>query len=324
MGKVSLQDIADRLGVSRCTVSLALNGKAKKHRVSEELTKKIIDTAREMNYQPNEVARSLRVGLTKTMGVVVADISNEFFGKLVYYIQKRANEYGWNVIISNSDEEPEKMLESIRIMVNQRVDGVIMVPTNDSFSVARHILSEKIPLVQVDRFLPDLDVSYVIMDNFKASAEVTEMLYSEGCRRIAMFKHANSALNGRYEGYAQVMRDHGIFDERLVKDIRYSEESKDLKAAAEELLAMTRKLDAVIFQSHELFLSGMRNFKNVSDIKIASFDHIDAYSLVDFPVIYVEQPVKRIADAAVDILLKSIKGSKEVTRKVYSGKIRRV
>ena len=250
-----MQDIADKVGVSRCTVSLALSGKGRAKRVSEALCNRIIQTAKEMHYEPNELARGLRTGLTKTLGVVVADISNEFFGELSYHIQKRANSLGYNIIITNSDEVPDKMLDSIRLLINRQVDGIIMVPTNSSIDIASRIISLGIPFVQVDRFIPGLNASYVILDNYKASEALTEKFYAEGCRRIAMVKHKTSALNGRSEGYEKFMKDHEIYDDDLVLNIRYSDEAGDLKIAIERLLSLPKKVEAVIFQSHELFLN---------------------------------------------------------------------
>jgi LacI family transcriptional regulator len=324
MHKVSMQDIADKVGVSRCTVSLALSGKGRAKRVSEALCDKIIQTAKEMHYEPNELARGLRTGLTKTIGVVVADISNEFFGELSYHIQKRANSLGYNIIIMNSDEAPDKMLDSIRLLINRQVDGIIMVPTNSSIGIANRIVSLGIPFVQVDRFIPGLNSSYVILDNYKASEAVTKKFYSEGCRRIAMVKHATSALNGRLEGYQDFMKAHKIYDKNLVLNIRYSEEEHDLEVALGHLLSLNKKVDAVIFQSHELFLNGIKHIKDREGIRIATFDKSEAYAIVDFPLVYVEQPISKMAFAAVDILVGHINGQNSIEKKVLNGIIRQI
>lgn len=317
-----MQDIADKVGVSRCTVSLALSGKGRAKRVSEALCNRIIQTAKEMHYEPNELARGLRTGLTKTLGVVVADISNEFFGELSYHIQKRANSLGYNIIITNSDEVPDKMLDSIRLLINRQVDGIIMVPTNSSIDIASRIISLGIPFVQVDRFIPGLNASYVILDNYKASEALTEKFYAEGCRRIAMVKHKTSALNGRSEGYEKFMKDHEIYDDDLVLNIRYSDEADDLKIALDRLLSLTNKVEAVIFQSHELFLNGIKYVHDRKGIKIATFDKSAAYSIVDFPLVFVEQPIKEMAYAAVDLLVGHINGRKDVVNKVFEAIIR--
>lgn len=319
-----MQDIADKVGVSRCTVSLALSGKGRAKRVSEALCNRIIQTAKEMHYEPNELARGLRTGLTKTLGVVVADISNEFFGELSYHIQKRANSLGYNIIITNSDEVPDKMLDSIRLLINRQVDGIIMVPTNSSIDIASRIISLGIPFVQVDRFIPGLNASYVILDNYKASEALTEKFYAEGCRRIAMVKHKTSALNGRSEGYEKFMKDHEIYDDDLVLNIRYSDEADDLKIALDRLLSLTNKVEAVIFQSHELFLNGIKYIHDRKGIKIATFDKSAAYSIVDFPLVFVEQPIKEMGYAAVDLLVGHINGQKDVESKVFEANVREI
>ncbi len=326
MKKVSMQTIADKVGVSRCAVSLVLSGKAKDKRISETLAKRILDVAKELNYKPNVLARSLRTGSTMTIGVIVADISNEFFGNLVYHIQQRAFESGYSTIVTNSNEDPERMLSEFDLLVNKQVDGIIMVPSNNSQRLTEEIAAISMPMVQVDRYLPGVNASYVILDNFKASASLTETLYSKGCRRIAMFRHDASALNGRLEGYVKVLEEHGIYDPALIKNINYSSETKDVENALDGLFSTPGAVDAIIFQSHELFLAGMKIIRQTGadfrgKVRIASFDKTDAFALVDFPMFYVEQPVDRIGSEAVDILLNQIKGSDVVVKKTFEGRI---
>lgn len=326
MKKASMQDIADKVGVSRCAVSLVLSGKAKDKRISEALSNRIFQVAKELNYTPNELARGLRTGSTKTLGVIVADISNEFFGELVYHIQQQAYASGYSTIVTNSNEDPAEMLNGIQLLVNRQIDGIIMVPTNNSQNIAQEIVSMNLPFVQVDRFIPGIDASYVILDNFKASCELTEKLYSKGRRRIAMVKHKTSALNGRLEGYIKALEDHRIYHPELVKNIDYSSESEDIEAAVEDLFLGSCNADAIIFQSHELFFTGMRflRAKGIDfreKISVASFDKTDALALVDFPLSYVEQPIESIGKEAVNILINRIKGTPYTIRKVFEGRV---
>lgn len=321
-----MQDIADRVGVSRCAVSLVLSGKAKDKRISEALSNKIIQVAKELNYTPNELARGLRTGLTKTLGVIVADISNEFFGELVYHIQQQAISLGYSTIVTNSNEDPDEMLNGIHLLVNRQVDGIIMVPTNNSQNIAKQIVSMNIPFVQVDRFIPGVDASYVILDNFKASFDLTERLYSSGRRRIAMLKHKTSALNGRLEGYIKALEGHGAYRPELVKNIDYSSETEDIENAVNDLFLDPGMADAVIFQSHELFFTGMKFLRSKGidfheKIRIACFDKTDALALVDFPLLYVEQPISSIGKEVVNILINRIKGTPYTIQKVFDGKI---
>ncbi len=327
MKKASMQDIADRVGVSRCAVSLVLSGKAKDKRISESLSEKIMQVAKELNYTPNELARGLRTGLTKTLGVIVADISNEFFGELVYHIQQQAFQQGYSTIVTNSNEDPDEMLNGIRLLTNHQVDGIVMVPTNNSHHIAKQIMSMNIPLVQVDRFIPGVDASYVILDNFKASYDLTEKLLSLGRRRIAMFKHKTSALNGRLEGYIKALKNHGAYNAELVKDINYSSETEDIGQAVDGLFLSPGGADAVIFQSHELFFTGMRYIQKKGidvheRVRVACFDKTDALALVNFPLLYVEQPIKSIGEEVVNIMINRIKGTPYTIQKVFEGTIR--
>jgi len=324
-----MQDIADRVGVSRCAVSLVLSGKAKDKRISESLSNKIIQVAKEVNYTPNELARGLRTGLTKTIGVIVADISNEFFGELVYHIQQQAIESGYSTIVTNSNEDPDEMLNGIYLLANRQVDGIIMVPTNNSQNIAKQIVSMNIPFVQVDRFIPGVDASYVILDNFKASFELTERLYESGHRRIAMLKHKTSALNGRLEGYIKALENHGAYRQDLVKNINYSSEKEDIEQAVNDLFMGQGTADAVIFQSHELFFTGMKFLRKKridvhQKVRVACFDKTDALALVDFPLLYVEQPIESIGKEVVNILINRIKGTPYTIQKVFEGSIREI
>ncbi len=324
-----MQDIADRVGVSRCAVSLVLSGKAKDKRISESLSNKIIQVAKELNYTPNELARGLRTGLTKTIGVIVADISNEFFGELVYHIQQQAIESGYSTIVTNSNEDPDEMLNGIYLLANRQVDGIIMVPTNNSQNIAKQIVSMNIPFVQVDRFIPGVDASYVILDNFKASFELTERLYESGHRRIAMLKHKTSALNGRLEGYIKALENHGAYRPDLVKNINYSSEKEDIEQAVNDLFMGQGTADAVIFQSHELFFTGMKFLRKKridvhQKVRVACFDKTDALALVDFPLLYVEQPIESIGKEVVNILINRIKGTPYTIQKVFEGSIREI
>lgn len=176
MTEVSLKNIAEKLGISVATVSLVLNGKAKNGRISDEMVKKVKDCAREMNYQPNRIARSLRTRRSNTIGLIVADISNIFFGKLAFYIQEEAEKHGFSVVITNTNESDEKMDDAIRILRGQQVDGFIIVPTENGEKSIQNLINNKIPLVLIDRHYPSVQSSYVMTDGYTTSLKATNQL----------------------------------------------------------------------------------------------------------------------------------------------------
>ena len=122
--KISLKDIAEAAGVSTALVSFVLNGKKKEYRVGEETAQRILKIANEMNYQPNLAAKSLRSGKTKTIGLVVSDISNPFFSQLARVLEDEATKRGYTVLFGSSDEDKDKMTHVVSNLINKGVDGL--------------------------------------------------------------------------------------------------------------------------------------------------------------------------------------------------------
>ena len=291
MKKASMQDIADKVGVSRCAVSLVLSGKAKDKRISEALSNRIFQVAKELNYTPNELARGLRTGSTKTLGVIVADISNEFFGELVYHIQQQAYASGYSTIVTNSNEDPAEMLNGIQLLVNRQIDGIIMVPTNNSQNIAQEIVSMNLPFVQVDRFIPGIDASYVILDNFKGSYELTERLFALGRRRIAMIKHKTSALK-----IARFLQDHPE-----VKWVHYPDLETDECHALQQKYLPEGSCGVMAFA-----LRGDRDFQNhfMDALKLVTIEtHVaDCYTCLLHPASHTHRQLsdQQLREAGVD------------------------
>jgi LacI family transcriptional regulator len=333
MNKVSMQDIADALGVSKGTVSLVLSGKAKDKRVSDALQERIRSKAAEMKYHPNELARGLRTGQTKTIGIIVADISNKFFGQMSFCIQKKAKKYGYAAIIANTNESLDELDEAITLLIGRQVDGIILVPSDKSQDRIRRIMSANIPVVLVDRFYEDIDVSHVVLDNYSAAKQITERLISNGCRRIAMLEHKNnmSFAIARRTGYEDTLKSAHLFDPSLEKPIRFTHEEADIEAAMRSLFSRdaSKAPDGIYFHSHELMLSSLNILTMLGidfrkDLQIASFDYIDAFALAGFPLVYADQPVKEIGEKAVEILMATMKNPSYREKCVFQAKVSQV
>ena len=180
MKRVSLKDIARELGVSTATVSLVLNGKNTAGRVSSEMSKKILDKAAELHYVPNTLAKGLKMGKSRTIGLIVADVSNLFFGSLALHIQTYAEQKGYSVIIGNTNEQPKAMGDIINFLYARQVEGLIITPTEKSQYLLKRLIKSKIPFVLVDRSFPELAVSSVLINNYEISYQSTERLIQKG------------------------------------------------------------------------------------------------------------------------------------------------
>lgn len=313
MEKVSIQDIADRLGLSKGTVSLVLNGKAKEGRISEATCKKVLKVAAEMHYQPNEVARSLSTGKTMSIGVVITDISNEFFGYLTFYIQEQAKKYGYSVIVANSNENLDDFNNAITTLLNRQTDGIILVPVDGGEDIARKIIDRNVPLVQIDRYYPNLCSNYIIVNNYESSANATEMLIKKGCRRIAVICYSldQNTLIERKRGCMDTLQRYGLLDNDIVKNIDFSHQEEDIKQAISDLKNYREKVDAVFFCSRRVFTIGLKyiyqeGIKIPEDMQLLCFDRMDLFSIMNVPVNYIEQPIKEIGEQAVEILMERI------------------
>ena len=209
--KVSLKDIAEAAGVSTALVSFVLNGKKKEYRVGEETAKRILKIAQEMNYQPNIAAKSLRSGRTKTIGVVVSDISNPFFSQLARILEDEATKRGYTVLFGSSDEDTEKMDRVVSNLINKGVDGLIIVPCENSEKSIGSLVDNNVPIVLFDRYFPEINVSYVALNNCNATYIATKYLLDSGYKAPCMVAYDINLIHmkERIRGYKKAMEEAG-------------------------------------------------------------------------------------------------------------------
>lgn len=317
MKKTSLNDIAKHLGVSKTLVSFVLNGKGKEYRISEEICKKVQDVALELNYQPNRIAQGLRTGKTNTIGLIIADIANPFFGKLGREIEQEAARHGYSVIFCSSDENPEKSGQQIAMLQQSQVDGFIISPPMKSEEQIRALSKGHIPFVLIDRYFPEIECNYIVVDNFDATYKATNHLLALGRKRIANITLNVDLVNmkERTEGYKQALRDASIeVDENLVKILPFSHDNKDVARAIKELVGKKDNMlaDAILFSTSKIGVMGIEciadlGLKIPDDLAIISFDNADAYTICVSPVTVIGQPLKEIGKTAVQIILNEIK-----------------
>ncbi len=317
MKKVSLNDIAKKLGVSKTLVSFVLNGKGKEYRIGEDICRRVLDVAKEMNYTPNRIAQGLRTGRTNTIGLIIADIANPFFGILGREIEQEASRYGYRVIFCSSDENPEKSKQQIAMLQQSQVDGFIISPPMNSEEQIQALAKGTIPFVLIDRYFPGIETNYIVVDNFEAAYKATNHLLALGRKKIANITLNLNLVNmkERTDGYMQALRDASVtVDENLVKVLPFSHDNKDVAKAIKDLVGKpgSKKIDAILFSTSKLGINGIASITDLGlkipdDIAIVSFDNPDAYKICISPVTVVSQPLKEIGKTSVQVLLNQIK-----------------
>jgi len=326
--RVSLKDIATKVGVSTALVSYVLNGLEKEKRVGAEVVKKIRLAAEELNYQPNQIARSLRMKTTKTIGLIVADIANPFFGQLARIIENEANTFGYTVIIGCSDEDELKSEALITTLLNRQVDGFIIVPAAGTNAQIQSLLKRHIPVVLVDRFFEDVNTSHVIIDNFKATSEATSYFISKGLKKIAMvaYKSPLSHMKDRIKGYADTMKVNNLADNICIVEVRYEHFQEDLDIAFKELVVEKKKVNALLFATNALSVAGLyfvqkQKLKIPDDVAFIGFDGGDSFELFNPPLSFVQQPIENIGKEAINVLMRILNGSDEVSQITLSSSL---
>lgn len=316
MKKIYLKDVAQNLGLSKTTVSFVLNGKGDENKISIDTQNKVLKYANEHNYKPNQLARGLSRGKTETIGLIIPNISDTFYAKIAGRIEKKAKEFGYTVVFSSSNENAADEEKLIQSMLNRQVDGLIIASTQQNQKDIEQLIKMEFPFVLIDRHYPEIETNYVLVDNFGSMKKATEHLLNLGRRKIGFISLESGleALKQRLLGYQEALAENNIKTSYIkeLNSVMYKEEMKD---AISELITFPNEVDAIVFSTHYLTALGVRELKNYNitipnEVAIVSFDELSAFDLVDPPITSLIQPVNKIGDAAVEILLKDVKSKK--------------
>ncbi|HAD10827.1 MAG TPA: LacI family transcriptional regulator [Saprospirales bacterium] len=312
--KIQLKDIAREVGVSIATVSYVLNNRPMAARISEEVAARIRETARELNYQPNQIAKSLKTQKTHTIGLIVADIANPFSAHIARIIEDDAQKKGYTVIFGSSDENLDKAWNLTETMINRQVDGLIIAAVDHSQLQLAEIQKKGVPLVLIDRYFPLDGINYVGIDNHHATYEAVKLLIQNGRKRIGLISYQTELvhLSERNRGYSDALREHGIsMDKSLIKTISLHQIRQDVEKGLDELLQSVPEVDAVLFTTNLLSVNGLRYLLQkkiaVPDrLAVVAFDETEVYDFFPVTITYVRQPLQELGRNASEILISQI------------------
>ncbi|WDF56161.1 LacI family DNA-binding transcriptional regulator [Mucilaginibacter sp. KACC 22063] len=280
--RTTIYDIAKKLNVTPSSVSRALNNS---NYVNEATKKLIIKTAEEMNYQRNSLASNLRRGQTKTLGVVVPKINQNFFANIIAGIEEASYHRGYNLIICQSNESYEKEVQSINTLINQHVDCIIISISVDTqnYKHLENVINHHIPLIQFDRVAEELETLKVINDNEQASFEAVSHMIEKGYHRIALLEGPQNLaiFRQRKNGYLQALSKHKlpVIEELIIENAW----TKELGAeATRKLLSLAEPPDAIFASTSDFSALGVLEVANSLNIKVPAELGICGYSNENF------------------------------------------
>jgi len=310
--KVSLKDIAEKVGVSTALVSYVLNGKME-GRISKEVSARIKAVATELNYRPNQIAKSLKTNRTHTLGLLLADIANPFSSQIARIIENEANKFGYTVIMGSSDEQVDKSKTLIELFLNRQVDGLILSLPENSEEIVSDLKGREIPFVLLDRYFPGIPSNTVAVDNYGAAEAGIKHLLGNKIERIGIVNYETSLvhLNERMRGAVDSCKGN-----EMVSLVRLGHIQEDVEAAIDCFLE--NRIEAVFFMSNLLTISGLKylNRKKIlipDQLAVIAFDKTDAFDLFYTSVTYINQPLSALGSEAVRVVDKAIAGKSTET-----------
>ena len=307
---LTIEDIAQRSGVSRSTVSRVINSDLN---VKEETRRKVLEIIQDINFQPNLAAKGLATGRTNVIGIVIPAgvsviFSDPYFPQFIQGVSSACNNRNLSVMLWLAEPEYERRMIS-RIIHNGLVDGVIVASTLMSDPIVTSLYESKMPFMLVGRH-PTLDVNYLDVDNLQAGRKAVLHLLRLGYKRVATIigPQGQSAGYDRYQGYLKALQDYGqSIRPELVAEGEFSEAG----GYNAMLRLIPHKPDAVFASSDMMAFGAMRalreaNLNIPADVAIVGFDDIPASSKTIPPLTTVRQQISQMGSRAVEVLLNLI------------------
>jgi len=314
---IGIKDIAKECNVAVSTVSRALNNSTG---ISQKTKEYILRVCEEKGYQPNSVARSLILNETNMIGLVVPDITNQYYAFISKGVSAYLEKRGYGLLLCNSDRNKANELMYSTFLTSKRVDGAIVIPISSDKDDYKSFIKTNTPLVFVDNYIADLDVSFITNDNYSGTRKIIQHMIRLGYKRIGVIlgDKNSSASNDRFRGYTDVLKNSGIDrDDSIVFNsmatfadgVKYAkfliEKSVDAIFAINDTVAM-----GVLKYCHENSVEIPR------DLGLAGYDDIEQAGMLHIPLTTVHQRKFALGEKAAEVLINEIKNPYTVKQKI--------
>lgn len=317
---LSIKDVALRAGCSIATVSRVLAGKGY---ISEDARKKVEAAVKELGYRPNRVARSLRARKSRVIGLVLSDIRNPFFSEISRAVETVAVRHGYTVLMCNTDEDPKREVQFLKLMEEEKVAGILLSPTRaNAKTLDPSVLP---PLVLFDRKVAGADLDSVVIDNEEAALKLTRHLLGGSYRKVAgIFGAKSFTASARIKGFQAAFEGAEKRMAGVYQAPAFEEEGARVMA---EILKKEPDVDAVVCSSALLATGAYRALRQsgspiVAERGFVCFDDPSWAGFVDPPVTVIRQPATAMGEAAADLLMKRIEDpARPVSEIVLKGEL---
>ncbi|WP_153800800.1 LacI family DNA-binding transcriptional regulator [Foetidibacter luteolus] len=329
---ITIKDVAKALNLSISTVSKALRGS---YEISAETQKLVKEYAAKHNYKPNPIAQGLRNGSSKSIGIMVTNIDNNFFSQVINGIESVAHRKDYNVIITQTHESYEREVLTLQHMLTRSIDGLLVSICAETENVGhfKEVSNKGLPIVFFDRVTDEINTHRVICNNFRGAYDGTAHLIQNGYKRIAHITSSNSLsiTLERLEGYMKALEDYNLpLDECLIKYCTHGGMiPEETSTALNELMALEQRPDAVFTASDRLSTTTLSllhkmKIKVPDEIGMAGFTNSASADIFYPPLTTIVQPAFEIGKEATEKLIQLIEAKRPVVhfeKKVLDAKL---
>lgn len=320
--RTTISDLAKALSLSPTLISMVLNGKGDENKISKETQKKVFETARKLNYTPNQNARALRTGKTHVIGLIVPDISNAFYSRLAREFEDLLETKGYRLILGSTDEDEDKEKKLIKLFLDQNVDGIIAASTLSNDKAYQEIINAGKAVVLFDRVFTKSALHSVSVQNANGAAMAVEKFAKAGKKNIAYLtltpQHI-SPLADRKAGFNDAIKKLKLpSSSSQICEIKFDEVDGGFTKAFGAWHKKNPQYDAIVVANNSLTFQLMRYLKadtKVKNMSIISFDDHMAFELASPAVSAIVQPVSDIATSTVQILIDALGNKLSSTKK---------
>lgn len=312
--KISLRSIAEELNLSKTTVSWILSGQGPTKGFNENTIKRVNDYAKVVNYRPNQLARSLSLGKSHSIGLIVPYIRDTFYAQMIECIENEISKNNYFLTICCSQGNPKKELELINILKSKQVDGIIIATTDTSGAVVSTLESFDLPFVLIDRYFKNLKTNYVVLNNKLAAQKLVDELVALHKSKIALVVSDTylTAIKDRIDGYKCGLKEAALpFDDASIVVVNRANYKEETQAQLTSYLQKNPDVDAFLFATHYLAFEAIKYFiKNKIEYKtnyqLACFHQTQALDLLAPGMIVAQMPLEEMCTEAVHILIEAI------------------
>ncbi|HEX7847142.1 MAG TPA: LacI family DNA-binding transcriptional regulator [Chitinophagaceae bacterium] len=317
---ITIKDIAKALNLTASTVSRALRDK---YDISAETKNRVLAYAEKANYRPHPMALGLKEKKTRSIGIVVSEIANNYFSQAINGIESIANSRGYHIIIIQTHESSEREKNNVHNLVARGVDGLLISMSNETkdTSYLQHLKNKGLPIVFFDRIPGEIETYKVIANNYLGAFQATEHLISQGLKKIAHITSSPhlSITKERLSGYKDALNKHKIkYREELVKFCEYGGmRIEEIEDAISSLFALKTKPDALFLAGDRIStqsLQVLRKLGKMEKLKLVGFTNTSLSDLFLPSLTVVEQPAYEMGQVATEFLIQLIESKHPVSK----------